>query len=281
MKIIRNIVLFCTLFLCIPFTSIHASSDVYVDDTYGVLTSEQIVSLQQYAKQVSDTYSYGIYARIIQDETGESYDYMDDYIENYYASENLGYGDSNDGVLLLITFSNEGGSYQVYIPGNANQEMFTLDGMDRMDSAAYVSLKEHNYEQAIHDYISEAESLMTYYNEHGEAYGSNYDYDYDNGEIYHEDTSTKKLLTFVVPPIIALIVVLILKSKHKTKRIATSAFNYVNENGLHLTNQRDMYLYRTVTRTPIPRDDHDHGGGSPGGSHFSSSGGMHSGGGHF
>lgn len=280
MKIIRNMIVFCALFLCIPFTSIHASSDVYVQDTYGVLTSEQTTSLQQLAKEVSEKYSFGVYARIIQDASGESYDYMDDFIEEYYSMEDLGYGDTSDGVLLLITFTDEGGSYQVYIPGNANQEMFTLDGMDQMDQAAYASLKEHNYEQAIHDYIEKAQYLMNYYEEHGEAYGSNYGNDYNYAVT--DNTNINLFIMFVVPVIIALIVVLVLKSKHKTKHIAVTANNYVTQNGLHLTNQRDMFLYQTVTRTPIPQhDDHDSGGSSPGGSHFSSSGGMHSGGGHF
>lgn len=261
MKIVKKLIIVCTVLFCI--LPIHASSDVYVEDTAGYLTSKEKEDLNAYAKEISDTYQFGVYARIIYDDTGTSYDDMDTYIEDYYASEDLGYGNSHDGVLLLITMSEEGGSYQVYIPHNSDQSMFTLDGMDDMDQAAYAYLKEHHYEQAIHAYINSASTLLSYYQENGEAHTQNHD-------------GIKYAVTFIIPPIVAFLVVFIMMQKHKTKAIATNANAYVPNNGIQLINQRDMYLYRTVTRTPIPKQE-----SSGGGSHFSSSGGMHSGGGHF
>lgn len=264
MKRLRKLLCICFVLLSTTFLQVHASSDVYVEDTSGYVSQEDIDTLNAYAKEVSDTYQFGVYARVIYDETGESYDNMDDYIENYYEKEDLGYGNTSNGVLLLITFSEEGGSYQVYIPHNSDQSMFTLDGMDAMDKSAFAYLKDHNYDQAINAYISRAQYLLSYYQQHGEAY------EQDNSGI-------KYALTFSIPPIIALIVILTMKQKLKTKAIATTANSYIPQDGIHLTNQRDMYLYRSVTRTPIPKNDSSSGGGA----HFSSSGGMHSGGGHF
>ena len=280
MKIMKKIILFFVFLLFIPFTTVHASSDVYVEDTYGKLTSEEVTELQNYAKEISDTYQFGVYARIIEDTTGSSYNNMDEYSERYYSQENLGYGDTSDGVLLLITFSEEGGTYQVMIPSSSDQKMFSLDGLDLMDNAAYSSLKNQDFYQAIFGYIERADSLMSYYESHGVAYGSNYGYELT----VQDSTNIKYASVFGIPPIVALLTVLGLKKKHKTKYTATTATNYVPQNGLHLTNKRDMFLYQTVTRVPLPHDDGDHGGGrgmSPGGSHFSSGGGMHSGGGHF
>ncbi len=279
MKIMKRLLLFFTFLLCIPFTSIHASSDIYVEDTYGKLTSEEISQLQSFAKEVSDTYQFGVYARIIEDRSGYSYNNMDYFSEQYYSENDLGYGSTSDGVLLLITFSEEGGTYQVMIPPSSNQDMFTLDGMDLMDDAAYSSLRNQDFYQAVYDYIEEAESLMAYYSSNGKAYGSNYGYE---PEVQTDNTNIKYASVLGIPPIAALLTVLGLKSKHKTKFTATTASNYVPNNGLHLTNQREMFLYQTVTRVPLPRNDDGGGGGvSPGGSHFSDGGGMHSGGGHF
>lgn len=175
MKTIRNMILLIALFLLIPFTPIHASSDVYVEDTYGALSQEEVDELNAYAAQIADQYEFGVYARIIEDSTEQSYDDMTNFIEKYYTDESLGYDNTDNGVLLLITQCSKGGSYQVYIPYCDKQSMFSLDGMDIMDSAARSGLYEHDYYSAIRDYIKEADGLMAYYSENGEHYGSNYD----------------------------------------------------------------------------------------------------------
>ncbi len=273
-KIVRLII--SIVFFCFSAVPIYASSDVYVEDTYGVLTQDEVNDLQQLATDISDKYAFGVYARIIQDDTEESYNDMDTFSENYYRQQDLGYGNTSNGVLLLITQCSQGGSYQVMIPPESNMNMFTLDGMDRMDEKAYAALKNHDYYQAIYDYLTEADSLMQYYNEYDEAYGSNYGYD---TEYTSDNTGVKYACVFGIPMFLASIIVFVLQRKNKTKYTAATANQYITKNGVHLTNARDMYLYRTVTRTPIHHDDG--GGSSPGGSHFSSSGGMHSGGGHF
>ena len=56
MKTIRNMILLIALFLLIPFTPIHASSDVYVEDTYGALSQEEVDELNAYAAQIADQY---------------------------------------------------------------------------------------------------------------------------------------------------------------------------------------------------------------------------------
>lgn len=113
MKTIRNMILLIALFLLIPFIPIHASSDVYVEDTYGALSQEEVDELNAYAAQIADQYEFGVYARIIEDSTEQSYDDMTNFIEKYYTDESLGYGNTDNGVLLLITQCSKGGSYQV------------------------------------------------------------------------------------------------------------------------------------------------------------------------
>lgn len=266
---LKKLFLSLAIFLCIPLMQVHAGSDVYIEDTLDVLTFNDQQNLEEKAKELSDKYGYGFYAYIIYDETGVSYDDMDSYIETYYSSKDLGYGDTHDGVLLLITQSDRGGTYQVYVPGNADQSAFTLEGIETLDSAAYFYLSEHEYYDACMAYLEKAEDLFEYYNEYGEAYGDN--------DVNGQGGSTlAAICTFGLPPIIALIIVLIMKSKNKTKEIASDAVNYIPKNGVDITNSRDFFLYRTTTRTPIHHDD-----GNGGGAHFSSSGGMHSSGGHF
>lgn len=280
MKYIKKLLLICSLFLFIPFIQINASSNVYVEDTYGSLNEEEISYLNSYAQQISEQYGFGVYARIISDANNSFYNNTDAYIEEYYENESLGYGDTQDGVLLLIGFtpSNEG-TYQVYCP--YENKYITLDGLDQLDEAAYNSLKGRDMYNAIYDYLETARELMNYYEEYGETYGSNYG-GYQ-GETKQDTTGVKWGFTLGIPPIAGLLTVLGLRSKHKSKAKAVSANNYIPQGGVQLFNARDMFLYQTVSRMPIPRNDGPRGGGgvSPGGSHFSSSGGMHSSGGHF
>lgn len=275
---LKKLLLMITLFLCIPLTQIHAGSDVYIEDTLGVLSSEEKQELQTKAQELSDQYAYGIYAYIIYDETGVSYDDMDSYIETYYSDKDLGYGDTHNGVLLLITQTDQGGTYQVYVPSNADQSVFSLTGLEDLDSAAYSGLQDHDYYNACLSYLDQAEYLFAYYETNEDSYGDNYTY--EDPHYKQDNTKLYAAFTFGIPPVIALIIVLIMKSKNRTKAIALEAHDYIPDNGVNITNMRDFFLYRTTHRTPIHHDEGHHGGGG-GGAHFSSSGGMHSSGGHF
>ncbi len=54
------------------------------------------------------------------------------------------------------------------------------------------------------------------------------------------------VLSFLIP-------MSILKGQLKTVRRQTAAANYVRPNSMHLTAQRDIFLYRNVVRTEIPK----------------------------
>lgn len=281
MRHIRNLLLtfFITLFSVFSFLPVHAGSDVYVEDTYGELSEEEVEELNSYAKEISDKYKFGIYARLLYDE--DSYDDINSYIEDYYTREDLGYGESHDGILFLITQSSRGGSYDIYIPGNSNQSYFTIDGLEDIQSNAETYLYDHDYYSSIHSFLSECDDMLSYYEESDNTPWS-YDAS-DDGSFYEKEPVSKinsypPVILIGIPLLVAVIVTVILASKHKTKHIATDAHNYIPKSGqLRLNTRYDMYLYSTETRTRIPDNDaHSSGGGFT-----SSSGGMHSGGGHF
>lgn len=280
MKHIRNLLLtfLIIVFSVISLPPVHAENDIYVEDTYGELSEEEIEELNSYAQEISSKYQFGVYARLIYDE--DSYDDINSYIENYYSQENLGYGETHDGILFLITQSSRGGSYDIYIPGNANQSYFTIDGLEDLQSNAENYLYDHDYFNSIHTFLSECNDMLAYYTENDDTPWS---YDYSDNDSFYEEPANKinsypPIILIGIPLLVAVIVTSILTSKHKTKHIATTARNYIPKSGqLHLNTRYDMYLYSTETRTRIPDiDEHSSGGGFT-----SSSGGMHSGGGHF
>lgn len=275
----RILHIFTALMLCslsITPLSIHAGSDVYISDTYGVLSQAEVDQLNAQAQQISDQYQFGVYAHILYDDA--SYDDIWGYIEQYYAEQDLGYGNTSDGILFLITQSSQGGSYDIYIPAASNQSYFTIDGLEDIQDDAEEGLFEHDYYKAIDTFLDKTEEHLAYYNQHGYPWSSA-----TEGAVYYDAETGRSVSGFavaagiIIPFVVACIVVAVNASKHRTKHTATDAAEYIPSYGqLQLTRHTDMYLYRTQSRTKIHHEEsHDGGGG------FSSSGGMHSGGGHF
>lgn len=275
----RILHIFTALLLCslsITPLSIHAGSDVYISDTYGVLSQAEVDQLNAQAQQISDQYQFGVYAHILYDDA--SYDDIWGYIEQYYAEQDLGYGNTSDGILFLITQSSQGGSYDIYIPAASNQSYFTIDGLEDIQDDAEEGLFEHDYYKAIDTFLDKTEEHLAYYNQHDHPWSSA-----TEGAVYYDAETGRSVSGFavaagiIIPFVVACIVVAVNASKHRTKHTATDAAEYIPSYGqLQLTRHTDMYLYRTQSRTKIHHEEsHDGGGG------FSSSGGMHSGGGHF
>ena len=275
----RILHIFTALMLCslsITPLSIHAGSDVYISDTYGVLSQAEVDQLNAQAQQISDQYQFGVYAHILYDDA--SYDDIWGYIEQYYAEQDLGYGNTSDGILFLITQSSQGGSYDIYIPAASNQSYFTIDGLKDIQDDAEEGLFEHDYYKAIDTFLDKTEEHRAYYNQHDYPWSSA-----TEGAVYYDAETGRSVSGFavaagiIIPFVVACIVVAVNASKHRTKHTATDAAEYIPSYGqLQLTRHTDMYLYRTQSRTKIHHEEsHDGGGG------FSSSGGMHSGGGHF
>ena len=275
----RILHIFTALMLCslsITPLSIHAGSDVYISDTYGVLSQAEVDQLNAQAQQISDQYQFGVYAHILYDDA--SYDDIWGYIERYYAEQDLGYGNTSDGILFLITQSSQGGSYDIYIPAASNQSYFTIDGLEDIQDDAEEGLFEHDYYKAIDTFLDKTEEHLAYYNQHDYPWSSA-----TEGAVYYDAETGRSVSGFavaagiIIPFVVACIVVAVNASKHRTKHTATDAAEYIPSYGqLQLTRHTDMYLYRTQSRTKIHHEEsHDGGGG------FSSSGGMHYGGGHF
>ena len=277
----RILHIFTALMLCslsITPLSIHAGSDVYISDTYGVLSQAEVDLLNAQAQQISDQYQFGVYAHILYDDA--SYDDIWGYIEQYYAEQDLGYGNTSDGILFLITQSSQGGSYDIYIPAASNQSYFTIDGLEDIQDDAEEGLFEHDYYKAIDTFLDKTQEHLAYYSQH------DYPWSYQtDGAVYYDPKTGRSvsgfafILAVIIPFVVACIVVAVNASKHRTKHTATDAAEYIPSYGqLQLTRHTDMYLYRTQSRTKIHHEDNQGGGGGGG---FSSSGGMHSGGGHF
>lgn len=91
-------------------------------------------------------------------------------------------------------------------------------------------------------------------------------------EAYAFDFAMSIIISLAIGIVIALIVTGSMKGQLKSVRMQSGAANYVKANSLNITDSRDIYLYRTVTR--VKRETSSNGGGT----HTSSSGRTHGGG---
>lgn len=273
---------FIAMLLLLP-TAVRAESDEYISDTYGVLNEAELEALNEKARALSDKYEFGVYAHILFD--NESYDDIWGFAEKYWNEMDLGYGNTGDGILFIIAQSDRGGSYNIYVPATSNQAYFTVEALDDIESHAEQGLFDHNYFKAVNAFLDQTEQKLDFYTKNGYAWPGNTSMNSPVVNGNRESPNQEKMLaTFCVPPIIALIVVIIRASKHKTRRLATTAGAYIAPYGqLQLTSRTDMFLHRTRSRVRVRSDNSSSSGGSSGGGGGgrSSSGGMHSGGGHF
>ena len=82
------------------------------------------------------------------------------------------------------------------------------------------------------------------------------------------------VIALIVGAVVGLIVVSTMKSKLKTVRPRREAHEYTRPGSMNVTVSRDLYLYRTVTRRPKPKDSGSSGGRSGGGSRSGGRGGS-------
>ena len=134
------------------------------------------------------------------------------------------------------------------------------------------------------DYCLESyNSYDEYSGGNNQAYDDGYNYyDYD---YYSEDSGpgigTKIMVSLVVGVIAGFIGVSIMKSGMRTIRQNNAASDYTVRDSMNLSSQKDIYLYRTVTKTRRQTENTsgpNRSGGHSGGSiHVGSSGRSHGG----
>jgi uncharacterized protein len=185
---------------------------------------------------------------------------MMEYADDYYDY----HGYSNDGILLLI--ATEDRNWYISTKGYGITA-FTDYGIDYIGEALKPDLKNSEWYDAFDkfadlaaDFVKEARS--------GKPYDTN-----------HKIESMSDILFAVgvsafIGIVIAVVIVLTVKSKYKPVKLKAEANDYLIDGSLELKQSYDHFLYTHVSRTAKPKDS---GGGSS--THTSSSGSSHGGGG--
>ena len=184
-----------------------------------------------------------------------------------YFYDNFGYGFGNDksGILLLISMEERDWyitsvGFGITSVNEAGRE-YISDNMLGYLSDGY-------YAEAFKEFALSCDYLISL-----AETGDPFDYD----DFPKEPFGVLKhlIISVVIGLVVAFIVTGSMKGKLKSVRHQTAANNYVKKDSMKVTESRDLFLYRQVSRTERPRDE-DSGSSD---THTSASGQTHSGGG--
>lgn len=213
------------LCLALPFGA-SAAGERLVFDEADLLTASEELTLEQRLMEVSRAYEAQIVVYTIPYlESGDVYSYVD----IVYDSMGFGYGENRDGVILLVCMNPR--EYMILSNGFAG---VAIDHslIEYMGENIVPDLSDGNYADAFHNFAN-----MCDYHLNG----------YING--YPYDAGFWLIASLIIGAVVALIAVLIMRSKLKSVRWQNQAANYVKPGSMKVTLQEDIYLYRTVTRT--------------------------------
>ena len=240
----------CTAFAEAPATEPQLWN---ITDTVGLLTSDEDLTLEARAEEISAQYGVGIYLLILEDYS----EYYDDPYETAYElyhQNTLGLGEDRDGVILLMSMSNR--KYATFFYGPKAEYAFDAYGQELMEEEFLDDFRDDDWYDGFEDYLEVCDEYLA----RAEAGDPVRRDDSSAGGSDGSGIGTTILVCLGISAVIALIVCLILRGKMKSVRKGTHADAYVT-GSLNLTASRDQYTHTTETRTKIEHESSDSGGG--------------------
>jgi uncharacterized protein len=189
-----------------------------------------------------------------------------EYADDFYDYNGYGYGENRDGLVLIIVMDTS--DWWISTRGSAITA-FTDAGIDYIGEQIVPYLSDGDYYGAFNRF---AEQCVVFIDQ------ANAGDPYDTHNLPKEpfNAGMALVIALVIGFIIAKIYTGSLKGQLKTVQAQRAAANYVKNGSLNVTNSRDFFLYRSVSKTAKESSSSGSGGSS---THRSSSGATHGGGG--
>mgnify|MGYP004666792595 CR=1 FL=1 len=190
-------------------------------------------------------------------------DTAEEYADYAYEYCRFGYGDSRDGILLLISMENRDWAISTCGYGIT---AFTDAGLKYIAEQMKPKLSNDDFAGAFKIFAEQCDDFITQ---------ARTGAPYDKSNLPRKPLSPMWFVgSLVLGVISALAIVNGMKAKLKTVRSKAVADSYVKKNSLELRENSDLFLYHTVTKTPKKSSESSDSGS---GTHTSSSGTTHGG----
>lgn len=264
---IKRIVLICTavIIASVMCLTVFAKTPRAVDNA-GLLTSSELRELQSLLDEISERHLVDV-AVLTENGTG-GFMSTREYAE-YFFEQNYGYGDELDGVIFFVNMSER--EWHIATSGYAITAI-TDYGLAEIEDETVGYLSAGQYYRAFEKYADMCDEFIT-----SAKSGHIYDvYDEPSYGVRRRSifSMSNVIISLVFGCIVSLVTVSSMKSQLKTVRMQPNASAYERKNSFNVTNSRDIYLYRRVSKTPRPQDPPPQSRSFSGGSttHMSSSG---------
>ena len=238
----------------------------YVLDDYELLEESERTELNEVLRVLNDKYDFDIVIATVYSLNGKT---AEDFAYDLYSEHDEF---RENGIILLISMEYRDWAMQPM--SDASRDMFPRTYQLYMSDEFLSYLSNGYYYDAFSTFIELCEQKLS---------GVEADYDEEHYEdvIYEQEKGDKILyvpglhmdaiwipIAFAGGILIAFIILSSMKAKHKSVSFKTGASQYLKENSFSVNEQQDIFLYRTVSKTPIPKDtsSSSFGGGGGGGS---------------
>ena len=254
--------------VCVPAAAEETENFVY--DLAGILSTDDVLALNDAAREVSQNHGCGVYIAVFDDMGEYGFSNIEDFSEEVYKQWDLGMGADRTGIVLVMSMSER--DYDLCAHGDAAHTAFTDYGKDSLADDFIDNFRGNDWAGGFADYINTCDYMLRRA-ESGDPV------DVPGYTPYREPTLGEKLghsapIGVIIGVIIAFIYCGSLKKKMKSAKIAREASRYIVPQGVWMQDQQDMFTHTTVTRQRIERDSGSRSGG--GGTSVNSGGFSHS-----
>ena len=129
----------------------------YVTDVAGLLSDEQLQTLEQKAQEVSEQYNCGVYAVTVDDYQNYDDSGVFDTAVAVYHGCNLGEGSDRDGILLLLSMADR--DYAMFVYGPFANEAFNSYGQEQLEQVFLDDFADNDWYNGFTDYIEKLRIL--------------------------------------------------------------------------------------------------------------------------
>lgn len=238
----------------------HADAQIdYVSDYAGLLSDTQRRDLNDRAAEIADEYNFGVFVVVVNDYKSYVNGSIADFSENVFHRYGLGRGQKEEGVLLAMSMNDR--NYDIYAHGDFGNYAFTDYGKDQLANSFLDDFRRNDWAGGFRDFIKTSGDMLEKAR-NGQPVDT---WIPDQAETGPRMTLSKLLISLGVGCLTGGATVGGMKRQMKTAVRQSGAANYVAQGGVRLSNKRDDFVNRSVTRQVIPRQTNS---GRPGGGHF-------------